>query len=224
MTSTFTIWNKAISSEDEKQQVASKIASYLNEGDIVGVGSGSSSYLALLALAKTQKKFKAVPTSLEIEYLCHIHKIETTNEPADWCFDGADEVDPNGNMIKGRGGAMLREKEVMKTCKGPRFILIDESKKVKKLGEKFAIPLEVESRKIFAVETALKEKGFDQLTLRLAVNKDGPVITENGHVIIDVNTTKTDEDTLLSINGVIETGLFINFNPTLILPETDLER
>ena len=224
MKTSLTLWNKEISNIEAKQNIAQKIADYARPDDVIGVGSGSTSYLALLALIKTGKPFTVHSTSYEIDYLCMAHDIPTTDLAVDWCFDGADEVDPDGNMIKGRGGSMLREKRVMLACQGPRFILIDSSKTVTHLGEKHTIPLEVKAHKIFEIEQALNEIGIDDVKLRLAHHKDGPVITESGHVILDIKTTFTDEKKLMAIDGVIETGLFIGFKPTLVFPETQLER
>lgn len=224
MNTSLIIWNKDISNKSDKEVIARKIANYARDGDVIGVGSGSTAYLALLALVDSGKIFTVHSTSYEIDYLCMMHDIPTTGQAVDWCFDGADEVDPEGNMIKGRGGAMLREKRVMLACHGPRFILIDPSKKVSRLGEKYPIPLEVKAHKIFEIETALNDMGIDDVTLRLAHHKDGPVITESGHVILDIKTTLNDEKRLMAIDGVVETGLFMGFNPTLVLPETKLER
>lgn len=223
-------WTKDISNRTEKEHVAEKIADFAREGDVIGFGSGSTAYLALLALAKSGKKIRAVPTSLEITYLCKIHDIETVNlfeHSPDWCFDGADEVDGAGNMIKGRGGALLREKQVMLACKGPRLILIDASKRVEKLGTSFKIPVEVARDQIFEAEAALHDYGAREISLRMAQAKDGPVITESGHVLFDIKLdpiTDNSEADLKQLSGVIETGLFTNLNPHIILPDTRLSR
>ena len=228
MDTSFEIWTKDISNRDEKQSVANTLVDFANDGDVIGFGSGSTSYLALLALATSEKNITAIPTSYEMEYLCQIHNIKVSNldeATPTWCFDGADEVDPNGWMIKGRGGAMNREKQVMKACSGKRFILIDESKIVGQLGANFKVPLEVSPRKLFSVETALRNKGFKEFGLRQAQAKDGPVITENGSIIIDLKMSDIHENSdndLKEIDGIVETGLFIGFNPTIVLPDTTL--
>ena len=125
-------------------------------------------------------------------------------------FDGADEADPARNLIKGRGGAMFMEKVLMHSS--PRnFILVDPSKRVTKLGEKFPIPVEVLPVTLRLVEFELKAIGAVEIVMRLAVGKDGPVITENGNLILDVRFAdihETLERDTAAVPGVIESGLF----------------
>src|SRR6201999_2458930 len=105
----------------------------------IGVGSGSTAYLAIQAIGSPVKKEKlrclALPTSPEINMACAGLGIPVTtlweHTPA-WCFDGADEVDPGLNLIKGRGGALFREKLVMRAS-ARAFILVDASKRVDRL-------------------------------------------------------------------------------------------
>jgi ribose 5-phosphate isomerase A len=94
----------------------------------------------------------------------------------DWSFDGADEVDSDLNMIKGRGGAMLREKLLLASSP-ERYILIDESKKVAKLGERAPVPVEVIPEALQLVQSHLLEE-FDvrEVEVRMAVAKDGPTL------------------------------------------------
>jgi ribose 5-phosphate isomerase A len=108
-------WSGPISNRVAKEEVAKEIAEKVADGDIVGVGSGSTSFLAIQALgvriAKEEIRCTAIPTSLEAELACTSLGIPTTtllSARPNWCFDGADEVDPQGNIIKGRGGAMFR--------------------------------------------------------------------------------------------------------------------
>ncbi|HZX57878.1 MAG TPA: ribose-5-phosphate isomerase A, partial [Mucilaginibacter sp.] len=104
-------WSDNIINREEKQKVADEIAKKVKEGDIIGVGSGSTSYLALLTIAKRVKEeklnIKAIPTSIEISLVCSKLGIPLTSlyeHRPDWLFDGADEVDPDKSLIKGRGG------------------------------------------------------------------------------------------------------------------------
>jgi ribose 5-phosphate isomerase A len=220
------LWDKEIANRPQKEQLASELAKHFQDGDVIGVGSGSTSYLTLLALAKRCKTegihFTAVSTSIELELACSTLGVPTASLLAtkpDWCFDGADEVDPDGNMIKGRGGAMLREKLVMSAAERV-YIVIDNSKLVTKLGQKFAVPIEVIPEAIQLVQTRLQRlPNVKTITLRQAVAKDGPVITEQGNVIFDVKFSKIEptlEGSLKSIAGVIETGLFMGFKPQLV--------
>ncbi|WP_235715629.1 ribose 5-phosphate isomerase A [Alkalihalobacillus hemicellulosilyticus] len=157
-----------------------------------------------------------MPTSQEVSMACSTLGLPTTtllNARPDWSFDGADEVDPKKSLIKGRGGAMFAEKIVMKACT-ENYILVDQSKFVSRLGEKFPVPVEVDPRALHLVETELEGLDATEITLRMAVGKDGPVITEAGNLILDVHFDEipvTYERDIKAIPGVIETGLFIGF-------------
>lgn len=184
-------WSDTIINKEAKQKVADKIAQKVKDGDVIGVGSGSTSYLALLAIAekvKTEKlNVKAIPTSVEISLFCSKLGIQLTSlyeHKPDWLFDGADEVDGNNSLIKGRGGAMFKEK-MMISSSPVNYILVDESKIVKKLGTNFPVPIEVFPPALLLVEQQLKQIGASSLVLRPAKGKDGPVITENGNLVID---------------------------------------
>jgi len=214
-------WTKEISNREQKEAVAAKIAERVKDGDVIGVGSGSTSYLALLAISKKVKEQKlnvlAIPTSHEVSLTCSIMGLPTStllNARPDWYFDGADEVDPGKNLIKGRGGAMFAEKLVMKSAP-ENYILVDSSKFVSYLGEKFAAPIEVDPRAVNLVETELAKLGAKEVQMRMAVAKDGPVITEAGNLILDVRFNKIEdgyEKEVKSIPGVIESGLFMGYN------------
>ncbi len=218
-------WNGEISNLEEKQQIAKKIASFVKDGDVIGVGSGSTSFLAIQEIAKRMKeenlKIKAIPTSRELGMVCNYLGIpvETlvTAKP-DWCFDGADEVTPEKWLVKGRGAAMFREKLLIANSK-KSYILVDKSKFVTKICEKFPIPIEVFPDALYAVKEKLLEYGATSAELRLAKKKDGPVITENGNLIIDAKFENVDENferKLKDIVGVIETGLFIGYDVEII--------
>ena len=138
----------------------------------------------------------AIPTSLEVELTCSVLGIRTTSlidAKPDWAFDGADEVDPNGDVIKGRGGAMFREKLLIDSA--PRtYILVDQSKLVQRLGERFHVPIEVYPAAANLVTQQLYAFGVEEIDLRLGVKKDGPVITENGNIILDVKFSEIRPD------------------------------
>ena len=195
-------------------------------GDIIGVGSGSTSYLALLAIAQRVEceklHIKAIPTSVEIALTCGKMDIPITNlseNRPDWYFDGADEVDSNKHLIKGRGGAMFKEKLIMSASRH-KYIIIDDSKLVNKLGSKFPIPVEVFPSALMHVEAELKILGAHEIFLRPAQGKDGPVISENGNLIIDVRFDNIDKDMefkVKCITGVIESGLFQNQQVEIIV-------
>jgi ribose 5-phosphate isomerase A len=219
-------WSDTIINKEGKQKVADKIAEKVKDGDVLGVGSGSTVYMALLTIAKRIKEeklnVKAIPTSIEIGMVCTKLGIPLNSifeSRPDWLFDGADEVDPNHNLIKGRGGAMFKEKLLMSTSP-LNYIIIDDTKLVDKLGTNFPVPIEVFPLALLHVEKELEKLGVESLLLRPAKGKDGPVITENGNVILDVHFTEiTDmlELKIKSITGVIESGLFINYGVEILI-------
>ena len=218
-------WNGEIKTREDKERVAREIASKVKDGEVIGFGSGSTSLLAAYAIAERVReeglKITAIPTSQEMEITCVNLGVQTATlleARPDWCFDGADEVDPHGWLIKGRGGAMFREKLVM-AASPVRYILIDDSKKVETLGEKFAIPVECQYESVQYVRERLFALGAQSVEMRLAKAKDGPVITEHGHFILDARFTNVQENLeqdLIRIVGVVETGLFIGFDPIVI--------
>ena len=136
-------WSNKISNKASKELVAQEIAGLAKDGDAIGAGSGSTVYLTLFALAQRVKQeslhIEIIPASAEISMTCiQLGLPQTTlwNKRPDWTFDGADEVDPHNNLIKGRGGAMFKEKLLIKSS-GKTYIIVDESKLVSKLGSKY---------------------------------------------------------------------------------------
>lgn len=214
-------WNGEITNLAEKERIAEKVAKKVKDGDVIGVGSGSTAYIATKAIAKRIKEenlnITAIPTSYEIKMLCENLGIPTTTlmvQKPDWSFDGADEVTSEKWLVKGRGAAMYKEKLNIAASE-VTYILVDESKMVENICDKFPIPIEVNPDAINLVRQALNEMGAESVILRLAKGKDGPVLTENGNVILDTvfrNVDETYENKLKSIVGVVETGLFIGYN------------
>lgn len=214
-------WNSEITNKESKQKLAIKIANKVKEGEVIGFGSGSTSFLAVCEIAKRIKKEKiqitAIPTSYEIKMICSYFNIPTATlleKRPDWCFDGADEVDKKNWLIKGRGAAMFQEKLNIVNSK-KTYILVDESKFVSKLGEKCLVPVECFPKAMYYVKQELYRLGAKKVNLRTAKAKDGPIITENGNFILDTKFDNIDENLekeIKKISGVIETGLFIGYN------------
>ena len=214
-----------INQREEKERIARKITEKVKDGQVIGFGSGSTSYLTVIEIAKKIKEEKinitAIPTSLEIKMLCARFGIPTASimeKKPDWSFDGADEVDNNNWMIKGRGGAMFKEK--LNIANSPiTYILIDKSKRVEKLGSKFKVPVECFPEAINYVKEELVKLGVKEIELRRAIGKDGPILTENNNIILDVKVeeiTKELEKEIKAISGVIESGLFIDYNVEIV--------
>ena len=214
-------WNGEISNYEEKLRIANKIAKRVKDGDVIGIGTGSTSFVATTEIAKRMKaenlNIIGIPTSYEINMLCNQLGIPTTNlmsKKPDWSFDGADEVNDKNWLVKGRGGAMYREKLNIASSE-VSYILVDNSKFVDNICDKFPIPVETVPEAINYVRDELFKLGAEDVVLRLAKGKDGPVITEHGNVILDVtfrNVDETLERRLKAVVGVVETGLFIGYN------------
>jgi ribose 5-phosphate isomerase A len=103
--------------------------------------------------------------------------------------------------------------------KGKIFILVDRSKFVNSLGKKFAVPVEIDQEALHYVETRLKDLGASDVTFRLAKSKDGPVVTESKHFILDARFDRIEtslEHDIKQVTGVIESGLFWGYQPEVL--------
>ncbi|MBP3707210.1 MAG: ribose 5-phosphate isomerase A [Clostridia bacterium] len=219
-------WNSHIENEAEKQELAKKVASKVNDGDVIGFGSGSTSYIAIKEIAKKINNEKlnilAIPTSYEIKLLCdrlNIPTVTIMEYKPDWSFDGADEYNDKNWMIKGRGAAMFKEKlNIVSSNKV--YILADNTKYVDRLGKNHSIPVECFPEAIKFVKKELEKLGANECNIRTGRGKDGPIITENNNLILDAKfneiNEKLEKDIKL-IPGVIESGLFIGYNNVEIL-------
>lgn len=222
----------SIDNLDAKLVVAERVASQARPGEVIGAGSGSTSFLAVHAIADRVAAGELtdvtlIPTSIEVRLTIAGRAMGTrglvlgdlsTHRP-DWLFDGADEVDLDGNLIKGRGGAMLREK-LMFRATGDRRVLIDPSKRVDRLGERFPVPVEAMPLALPTVVGSLAALGATEAQLRTGTGKDGPVITESGNVILDCRFDLIEpglEAGIKQITGVIESGLFLGYGPHVIV-------
>lgn len=220
-------WPGEISNREAKQKVADEVAARAASGEVIGIGSGSTSFLALLALAERVRAegldIRCVPTSEEIAGYCTALGLTVSpllNARPDWCFDGADEVDEQHNLIKGRGGAFIREKLVFAAARR-RFILVDDSKFVTTLGQHHKLPLEVLPDAVNLVRAELQETLGSTPEVRPAGGKDGGVITEQGGVVMDLQldgSMPPDQLNSLLNNtvGINGTGLFAGFDLTVL--------
>ena len=208
--------------EKAKKNAALEAAKHVKDGFTVGLGSGSTAAYAIEEIGKMMKREKlcvqGVPTSYQAFMLAVQHGIPVTTleeQPIlDLTIDGADQIDPELNLIKGMGGALAREKIVASASK-KLIIIADENKKVKVLGENnHPVPVEVLSFAASLVMRRIREMGGTPV-LREGKGKVGPVITDNGNVIIDADLGLLHkpaelEHKLKSMPGVVETGLFIH--------------
>lgn len=216
----------SIENRDAKLEVAKKVCQYVKDGDVIGFGSGTTSFIATVEIAKFVKEnnlnITAIPTSNEIKELCidlGIPVVSLQEKTPDWCFDGADEVTPNNWLIKGKGAAMFREKLNIINSK-VAYILVDESKFVEKLCQKDFIPVEVFPDSVNYVANEINKMGATEVILRKDTMFNTPKVTDNGNYVLDVKFENVDlelEKNLKSIVGVIETGLFLGYNNLVII-------
>lgn len=209
---------KELSSLDQEKQLAARAAVQLVEsGSIVGLGSGSTATCAIRFLGERVRqglKIVGIPTSQKTKQLAEQLGIplSTLEEQAqiDIDIDGADEIDPNLNLIKGGGGALLREKIIASASR--RFIVIAEStKQVSHLG-KFPLPVEVIPFAEPVIRPRIEALGAQVKLRRYAY--DNPFVTDEGHHILDCSFGQIASPAALSqqlhsIPGVVEHGLFI---------------
>ncbi len=204
--------------ETLKQLAAETATKNMRDGMVVGLGTGSTVYYALLKLGEMVRDgldIIGIPTSKQTEDIAKAHGIPLStleqHPVVDLTIDGADEVDANLNLIKGMGGALLREKIVAHASK-QLIIVADESKLVEVLGTKFPLPVEIVPFGWHSTKLALNQL-CEKCILRLVNN--APFITDNGMYIVDCHfdTIPHPAQTELIINnipGVVENGLFVN--------------
>jgi len=207
--------------EKAKKNAAHEAVKHVEDGFVVGLGSGSTAAYAIEEIGKRIRleglRVLGVPTSYQAFMLAVEHgtPITTLEEhpTLDLTIDGADQIDEELNLIKGMGGALAREKIVALASK-KLVIVADEIKKVKILGENnHPVPIEVLPFAASVVMRKIKEIGGKPF-LREGRKKVGPVITDNGNVIIDadfglIHKPAELERELKGLPGVVETGLFV---------------
>jgi len=200
---------------------------YVRRAQIIGLGTGRAANAFIRALAEAKLGVRGVPTSqasaelatslgIPLADLSDIAKIDID-------FDGADEVDPRLNLIKGYGGAMVREKIVAAAAR-KRIFLVGEEKLVKRLGARGTLPVEVVP---FALPLVTREIAKLGLKPRQRMNSDGAAfVTDNGNRVIDCgvkeirNPARLERD-LRAIPGVVGTGLFLGMADLVLVALRD---
>ncbi len=208
---------------DGKERAGVWAAEQVKDGMTVGLGTGSTAAYFIRAIARRVKeeglKIKAASSSFSTALLAEevglsLLPLEQV-ERLDIYADGADEVDPQKRLIKGRGAAMVREKIL--THLASRFlVLIEPVKCVEKLGVRFPVPVEVLPFAYHLTRRELAAMGASAVNLRLATEKDGPVITDQGNFVLDARFPKSVdvaalEPALDGIPGVVGHGLFTRY-------------
>lgn len=211
-----------------KQLAGAKAAEYIKDGMTVGLGTGSTAYWAIQKIGERVKqglRIRAVATSQQSEAMALELNIPIVPfadiDHIDMDIDGADEVDGQFNLIKGGGGALLREKIIAANSR--EFIVVaDESKLVDTLG-KFPLPVEVVP---FAWELTFRRLQTLGGTAALRMKDNEAFLTDNGNYIIDCSLEKIAypqqlQSELCRIPGVVEHGLFIQMTGTIVIGQAD---
>lgn len=219
-----------------KQAVAQAAVDQIKNGMILGLGSGSTAALMIEALALKIKSGEikdvvGVTTSFQGEVLASelgipLKSLSSVSE-IDLAIDGADEVDPSFQLIKGGGACHVQEKLVAALAK--KFIVVvDSSKLVKKLNLDFKLPVEVLPSAWKQVKQTLAQFGGEG-DLRMAQKKAGPIVTDQGNLILDltfkngIDQPELLESQINNIPGVLENGLFINLTDEVLVGRVENE-
>lgn len=214
-------------SDEAKRRAAARAAEMVEEDMVLGLGTGSTANVMLTHLAERVKsglRVRGVPTSEATMQAARVLGIPLTTldeDPVlDLTLDGADEVDPRLDLIKGLGGALLREK-VVAAASERVVIMVDEGKLVPKLGTKAPVPVEVLRFAVRPVTERLRGFGCDPVLRR---TRDGePFVSDNGNHIVDcrfpeglADPARLERD-LNNVPGVVENGLFLGLATEVVV-------
>jgi len=213
--------------ETYKRAAALAAVAYVKDGMVVGLGTGSTAKHVVMALGEQVKQghltVQGVCTSQETAALAAQYGIVLSDRDARWtidvAIDGADQVDPSFNLIKGGGGALLKEKIVAASAK-QFVVVVDATKRVSVLGGSFPLPVEVVPFGWGSTAQHIEALTHGRVVLR--ERNGAPFRTEEGHLIVDVHLARIDrpeelETALNRIPGVVETGLFVGRTDVLIV-------
>jgi len=217
-----------------KKAVAEAAVNEVTSNMIVGLGSGSTAAIMIKTLANKikageLKQIRGVPTSFQSEVLAlelGIPLIDLVSvSQIDLAIDGADEVNPDYQLIKGGGACHVREKLVASKA-NKLLIVVDQTKLVKNLNEVFPLPVEVLPSAWKQVKDVIEEMDA-KCKLRMAEKKAGPVVTDEGNLILDVlfnggiNNPKEIELRINNIPGVLENGLFVDLTYKVLVGKVE---
>ena len=209
---------------EAKRVVGYRAADMVQDSTVIGIGTGSTVYYMMERLAQRISEgliIRGIPTSFQTEMrarelgipLCSIADVSEI----DVAIDGADQVDPHKWLIKGRGAAHVRER-VIAACARTFLVIVDSSKLVEKLDG--PIPIEVTPFAISYVMAELTKQGT--VLVREGVKKDGPVISDNGNIILDYSVgvipdPRAFQQYLNNVAGVVGCGLMTEFSEKIVI-------
>lgn len=219
-------------SHNPKEVAGIEAAKFVQDGMTLGLGTGSTVHFALVRIAERIREegiaVRGVPTSLDTERKSREFGIPLTTleeiSRIDLTIDGADEIDGNFDMIKGGGGALLREK-VVASITDKTVIVVGRNKVVERLGTTFMLPVEVAPFAQPVIARAIRDLGGEPLLRTL--DGGGPYLTDNQNRILDcrfeagIEDPKTLEKQLGALPGIVESGLFIGLAHVMIVGEED---
>jgi ribose 5-phosphate isomerase A len=204
--------------ESQRRAAGERAAGFVEDGMVIGFGTGRGANAALEALARRKVRVRGVPTSQKTVELCArlgLPLVSLDDHPAlDLVIDGSDEVDPAHQLLKGGGGAHVREKLVALAARR-RIIVVEEAKLVPHLGATRGVPVEVVA---FGWKSTLSR--IVEL-LPGAARREGPP-SDNGGVIVDAplpagGDLRAIDRSLKGIAGVVDHGLFLDLSPTIVV-------
>jgi ribose 5-phosphate isomerase A len=212
--------------EQNLEPLVTRALDDVRPGMLLGLGSGRAASAFVRALGQRVRAgldVRGVPTSEATARVAREHGValaELTEQPIDLAVDGADEVDPRLDLIKGYGGALLRERVVAAAARR-LLILVEADKLVPVLGSRGRLPLEVVPFAAMFVAGRLRRLG---LSAELRQSSGRPLSTDNGNVILDCAVSPLPEPAalaarLLAIPGVVDTGLFLGLAETVLVAE-----
>ena len=215
---------------DPKEAAAVEAVKYVEDGMVVGLGSGTTASIAIKLIGAKVKEEEmeiiGIPTSSASDLLGRAVGIKIgdldDHRQVDMTIDGADEVDDRLNLIKGLGGALVREKIVAASTR-VEMIVVDESKLVERLGQKAPVPVEIVGFSHNSTMRRLAELGCEPV---LRTSDGRPYVTDNGNLIADcrfemIDDPKKLEAELNLVPGVVDNGLFIGLADKVIVGSQD---
>lgn len=214
-----------------KSNAAKEAVKYVRDYEIIGIGTGSTVEKFIEIISKLDEFRNKLYVASSFDTILKLTNLgfkvlsSMNIDEIDVYIDGADEVDPELNMIKG-GGAALTTEKILTFYSKTRIFIVDSRKLVKKLGERCPVPLDVLPGAVEMVTKYLRDRGYEVKPRESARGRCGPILSDVGGVILDLHTGPIEKvqslDNLLnSIPGIIEHGLFIGLADTVIVGYTD---
>lgn len=219
-----------IPSEELKDLAATAVAFRVKDGDFIGIGSGTTVLRVIEKIGDRIRneglQVKAIVSSYSAQISCRAAGIEVLTDPGespDWGFDGADEIDCNLNMLKGSGGAIVRER-IIGSSVSHLVTVVDESKIVKRLGMSVPVVVEVVPYALALVQASLSTLGAYQVTIKTLEGRPEPFVSELGNLLLLARFKRIEmklHTVIKSLPGVIETGIFADLSREIVVGKQD---